>query len=77
MIRWIVIVILLFIVLEAEGRLATAVTDKAEREHLVKVVLHTCDATADSAPALERCRQAGLRAVNQLASTPEWEWRRR
>jgi hypothetical protein len=66
-IRGIVIVFLLLLVIEMEGKLATSVTEKAEREHLAKVVLHTCAHTARSAPALERCHEVGLRAVDRLA----------
>lgn len=76
MIRGLVIVVLLFLVLEAEGRLATSVTEKAEREHLAKVVLHTCAHTTSTPASLERCHEVGLRAVDRLASTEEWAWRR-
>lgn len=74
MIRWLLILALLLVVASYED--APVVSEKAEREHLAKVVLHTCAATATSPPALERCHAAGLRAVDRLASTGEWAWRK-
>lgn len=76
MIRGIIIVILLFLVIEYEGRLADSVPEKTERQHLVQVVEHACKRIGSLPDEMEKCQQAGLRAVERLASTPEWAWRR-
>jgi hypothetical protein len=74
-IRAIIIAFLLFLVLNYEGELADSVSEKTERQHLVQVVEHSCKRIADLPDEMEECQQAGLRAVERLASTEEWAWR--
>lgn len=77
MIRGILIVILLFLVIDQEAQLANSVSAKSERQHLVQVVEHSCQRIAHLPDEAEKCQQAGLRAVDRLASTGEWAWRHR
>lgn len=75
MIRGIIIVFLLFLVLQYEDQIAHSVSEKTERQHLVQLVEHACKRMADLPDEMEECQQAGLRAVDRLASTEEWAWR--
>lgn len=76
MIRWLLILALLLALIACEEQPAS-VSVKTERQHMVQVLLHTCARATATPPAQERCHEAGLRAVERLASTPEWAWRER
>jgi hypothetical protein len=76
MIRWGIIIVLFFLLLDCEAHKVHSVSDKAERQHLVLAVEHACTRIRAYADEAEHCMQAGLKAVDQLASAPEWAWRR-
>lgn len=62
MLRWVLIVILVFVVVELEDQLSGRVSKADDREHIELAIKRGCY-TAPTAPAAERCVYAGLRGL--------------